>query len=250
MKKLTEVEWITSFEQVQGRKPTPEELYKAHQDGLIAPRKNRRNLIILAGALLAILVAIVIVFTVNNLDSQEASSTSKSGLSQTSASSETSSSQQVKTSSTDHQTASSHPSSDSSATPDANHETEAYTEESNRWNSSKASQLASLMVTWGNSMNQPGYKEISTSLPLRWVGDKTLVNSSYASSGSSEAAYTIVAVYEYYYGGNSVHRYFFTIKADGSPLVLYSATTNGDTYYVKETENTDLKAGYADIVNQ
>lgn len=32
-------------------------------------------------------------------------------------------------------------------------------------------------------------------------------------------------------------------------FVLYSPTTNGGVYYVKETENADLKSGYADIVN-
>ena len=41
----------------------------------------------------------------------------------------------------------------------------------------------------------------------------------------------------------------FIIKKDGTPFVLYSPTTNGGVYYVKETENADLKSGYADIVN-
>ena len=48
--------------------------------------------------------------------------------------------------------------------------------------------------------------------------------------------------------------YLFTVissplKKDGTPFVLYSPTTNGGVYYVKETENADLKSGYADIVN-
>ena len=42
---------------------------------------------------------------------------------------------------------------------------------------------------------------------------------------------------------------FFTIKKMELPFVLYSPTTNGGVYYVKETENADLKSGYADIVN-
>ncbi|MFQ8817507.1 MAG: DUF4767 domain-containing protein [Streptococcus thermophilus] len=50
-------------------------------------------------------------------------------------------------------------------------------------------------------------------------------------------------------GNVSVHHYFFTIKKMGLPFVLYSPTTNGGVYYVKETENADLKSGYADIVN-
>ena len=50
-------------------------------------------------------------------------------------------------------------------------------------------------------------------------------------------------------GHASVHRYFLTIKKDGTPFVPYSVTTNGGVYDVKETENADLKSGYADIVN-
>ena len=50
-------------------------------------------------------------------------------------------------------------------------------------------------------------------------------------------------------GNASVHRYFFTIKKDGTPFIPYSVTTNGGVYDVKETENADLKSGYADIVN-
>ena len=49
-------------------------------------------------------------------------------------------------------------------------------------------------------------------------------------------------------GNASVHRYFFMIKKDGTPFVPYSVTTNGGVYDVKETENADLKSGYADIV--
>ena len=58
-------------------------------------------------------------------------------------------------------------------TPDANHAKEAYTENP-RWTNDKASRLASLMVSWGNQMNQPGYKEITneaSSLPIRWMSD-------------------------------------------------------------------------------
>ena len=56
-------------------------------------------------------------------------------------------------------------------TPNSNHAKEAYTENL-RWTNDKASRLASLMVSWGNQMNQPGYKEITneaSSLPIRWM---------------------------------------------------------------------------------
>lgn len=248
MKKLTEVEWITRFEQVQGRRPTPEELYKAHQEGLIAPKKNRRNLILLAGALLALLIAIGIMVTVNRLDNNTVATSDRSSRSEQS-SSQRSSSQSSQESSTSREASSVSSSTDAIQAPDANHASEAYSEAEHRWNSDKASRLASLMVTWGNSMNQPGYKEITSqaqNLPIQWYNDQPL-NYSYAASGLSDAEYTIVAVYERW-ESVSVHRYFFTIKSDGTAFVLYSATTNGGVYKVKETENADLKAGYAQIV--
>ena len=39
------------------------------------------------------------------------------------------------------------------------------------------------------------------------------------------------------------------LKKDETPIVLYSPTTNSSVYYVKKTENADLKSGDADIVN-
>ena len=40
MRKLSETEWISRFEQVQGRKPKPNELQLAYQSGLIGGSKN------------------------------------------------------------------------------------------------------------------------------------------------------------------------------------------------------------------
>ena len=39
------------------------------------------------------------------------------------------------------------------------------------------------------------------------------------------------------------------LKKDETPIILYSPTTNSSVYYVKKTENADLKSGDADIVN-
>ena len=39
MRKLSEAEWINRFEQVQGRKPKPDELQLAYQSGLIGISK-------------------------------------------------------------------------------------------------------------------------------------------------------------------------------------------------------------------
>ena len=58
MRKLSEAEWISRFEQVQGRKPKPDELQLAYQSGLIEVSKNYNYIYILLGSLLAIVVAI------------------------------------------------------------------------------------------------------------------------------------------------------------------------------------------------
>ena len=101
-------------------------------------------------------------------------------------------------------------------------------------------------------MNKSRYKEITMNpLLCLSVGCRTMVclwMQPMATTGNSNSEYTIVSVYERW-ENVSVHRYFFTIKKDGTPFVLYSPTTNGGVYYVKETENADLKSGYADIVN-
>ena len=58
MRKLSEAEWIGRFEQVQGRKPKPDELQLAYQSGLIGISKNYNYIYILLGALVAIVVGI------------------------------------------------------------------------------------------------------------------------------------------------------------------------------------------------
>ena len=239
MRKLSEAEWISRFEQVQGRKPKPDELQLAYQSGLIGISKNYNYIYILLGALVAIVVGIgltLVSSSMKNVKQTKSSATVASSI----------------FSSTDKaSTKLSESSSASIDTPDANHAKEAYTENP-RWTNDKASRLASLMVSWGNQMNQPGYKEITneaSSLPIRWMSDHNqTVDATYAANGNSNSEYTIVSVYERW-ENVSVHRYFFTIKKDGTPFVLYSSTTNGGVYYVKETENADLKSGYADIVN-
>lgn len=245
MRKLSEAEWISRFEQVQGRKPKPDELQLAYQSGLIGISKNYNYIYILLGALVAIVVGIgltLVSSSMKNIKQTKSSATVASSIVSSRETTSTSSSKNTK---------SNESSSASINTPDPNHAKEAYTENP-RWTNDKASRLASLMVSWGNQMNQPGYKEITneaSSLPIRWMSDHNqTVDATYAANGNSNSEYTIVSVYERW-ENVSVHRYFFTIKKDGTPFVLYSPTTNGGVYYVKETENADLKSGYADIVN-
>lgn len=171
MRKLSEAEWISRFEQVQGRKPKPDELQLAYQSGLIGISKNYNYIYILLGALVAIVVGIgltLVSSSMKNVKQTKSSATVASSIfsstEKASATSSTSLAGNTKTSES---------SSASIDTPDANHAKEAYTENP-RWTNDKASRLASLMVSWGNQMNQPGYKEITneaSSLPIRWMSD-------------------------------------------------------------------------------
>ena len=221
MRKLSEAEWISRFEQVQGRNPKPDELQLAYQSGLIEVSKNYNYIYILLGSLLAIVVAIGISLISGTTHQQsEGPSTMASTL-----------------------FASTGISSDNSS---------ASASENPRWTNDKGSRLANLMVSWGNQMNQPGYQEITkeaSTIPIHWGSDRDqVVDATYAANGNSSSEYTIVSVYERWQG-TTVHRYFFSIKRDGTPVVLYSSTTNCSIYYVKETGNENLKSAYADIVS-
>lgn len=181
MRKLSEAEWISRFEQVQGRKPKPDELQLAYQSGLIGISKNYNYIYILLGALVAIVVGIgltLVSSSMKNVKQTRSSATVASSIfsstDKANAKPSTSSIENAKTSES---------SSASIDTPDANHAKEAYTENP-RWTNDKASRLASLMVSWGNQMNQPGYKEITneaSSLPIRWMSDHNqTVDATYA----------------------------------------------------------------------
>lgn len=143
MRKLSEAEWISRFEQVQGRKPKPDELQLAYQSGLIGISKNYNYIYILLGALVAIVVGIgltLVSSSMKNVKQTKSSATVASSIfsstEKASATSSTSLAGNPKTSES---------SSASIDTPDANHAKEAYTENP-RWTNDKASQLASLMV--------------------------------------------------------------------------------------------------------
>ena len=62
-----------------------------------------------------------------------------------------------------------------------------------------------------------------------------------ATTGNSNSEYTIISVYERW-GNASVHHCFFTTKKRRNAHC--SLLTN---YYVKKTENADLKSGDADL---
>ena len=71
MRKLSEAEWISRFEQVQGRKPKPNELQLAYQSGLIGVSKNYKYIYILLGSLVAIVVAIGLTLVSSSMKSDK-----------------------------------------------------------------------------------------------------------------------------------------------------------------------------------
>lgn len=125
------------------------------------------------------------------------------------------------------------------------------------WSPEKSRQLADFMVTWGNSMNQPGYENL-TNTETGFVDKNGIrlndqdVTSEMSKDGTGNSDYQVVAIYRYYYGVR-MHTYYFSIQADGTPVVLYSAQNQGNAenkFYMKETANDELKAGFAAIVSQ
>ena len=83
MGELSEAEWISRFEQVQGRKPKSDELQLAYQSGLIGVSKKYNYIYILLGSLVAIVVAIgltLVTSSVKNDKQTQSSSTVDSSI--------------------------------------------------------------------------------------------------------------------------------------------------------------------------
>ncbi len=86
---------------------------------------------------------------------------------------------------------------------------------------------------------------VTSCLPIRWMSDHNqTLDATYAANGNSSSEYTIVSVYEM--GKCICSPLFLYHQKDGTPFVLYSPTTNGEhSNTCQETENADLKSGYA-----
>ena len=83
MRKLSEAEWISRFEQVQGRNPKSDELHLAYQSGLIGVSKKYNYIYILLVSLVAIVVAIgltLVTSSVKNDKQTQSSSTVASSI--------------------------------------------------------------------------------------------------------------------------------------------------------------------------
>ncbi|HFI0231053.1 TPA: DUF4767 domain-containing protein [Streptococcus suis] len=131
------------------------------------------------------------------------------------------------------------------------------TNETPLWTQEQSQQLADLMVSWGNSMNQSGYQDVTNVVREQTVvvADGSGVAPDYSvdfiTDGTGKAEYHIVGIYQFSQvvaGGKLEHNYLFTIKKDGTPVVLYSSISQDNIYKVRVTDNADLKEGFEKIV--
>ena len=101
-------------------------------------------------------------------------------------------------------------------------------------------------------MNKSRYKEITMNLlPCLSVGCQTITRLWMLLMPQMVIAVLSIPLFRFTRDGKM---YLFTVissplKKMETPIVLYSPTTNSSVYYVKKTENADLKSGDADIVN-
>ncbi len=143
---------------------------------------------------------------------------------------------------------------------------------SGKWNAQKAQELATFMTSWGTTMQQT-YQAYTPGNNVDFYGsqlpDQALKNGNggwtvalnkspitlkWSENGTAaNGEYAVVATYS---DANTQpefkkHFYFFTIK-DGQPYVLITMQNQGNAenyLYVSETENTDLRNRFANIVN-
>ncbi|HEM6310269.1 TPA: DUF4767 domain-containing protein [Streptococcus suis] len=125
------------------------------------------------------------------------------------------------------------------------------------WTQEQSQELADLMVSWGNSMNQSGYQDVTDTVRERSLavvdgsGAGPNYSVDFSTDGTGQAEYHIVGIYHYskvVAGGNLDYNYLFTIKNDGTPVVLYSPTSQDNIYKVRVTDKSDLISGFSDIV--
>lgn len=133
------------------------------------------------------------------------------------------------------------------------------TTETPLWTQEQSQELADLMVSWGNSMNQSGYQDVTVAVRERSLavvdesGGGPNYSVDFTTDGTGQAEYHIVGIYHFskvLAGGKMEHNYLFTIKKDGTPVVLYSPTSQDNIYKVRVTDNADLTKGFESIVEE
>lgn len=134
------------------------------------------------------------------------------------------------------------------------------------WTSAKASALQQFMTSWGQSMGQQ-YRSYDATHPVDFYGMKvpsefdhmppaigqTKISYTLSADGTTTADYAVVAIYSdaATAGFGDAHLYLFTLH-HGTPEVLVTMQNQGNEnnwLYFTVTENADLKAGFAKLVD-
>lgn len=74
------------------------------------------------------------------------------------------------------------------------------------------------------------------------------VDLSWSTNGENGKAFQIVAVATGNKNGNGYPTSYLFCLHNQRPVVFMSETTNGDTFYIQDTQNAELQAGFAKIV--
>lgn len=133
------------------------------------------------------------------------------------------------------------------------------------WDDAKEKQLADFMDDFGDKMDQDydeyngddaletnagqKYPDIFEDTDFKLTDDNKVINIGWDPELKKDDDYHVVSIFNYDGDSDESHiTYLFCIH-DNQPVVLVDQTTNGDDVSVKETENADLKNGFAKIVN-
>ncbi len=134
------------------------------------------------------------------------------------------------------------------------------------WNASKEKQLSAFMKSWQAKMGQTYQGTYDGKQPnhLGYIFPKAItsgemnnrvswgnqpVDLSWSTNGENGKEFQIVAAATGGKdGGESFPTSYLFCLHNQRPVVFMSQTTNGDTFYIQDTQNAELQAGFAKIV--
>lgn len=133
------------------------------------------------------------------------------------------------------------------------------------WNTSKEKQLSAFMASWQTKMGQTYQGTYDGKQPnhLGYIFPKAItsgemnnrvswgnqpIDLSWSTNGENGKEFQIVAVATGGKGGEGFPTSYLFCLHNQRPVVFMSQTTNGDTFYIQDTQNAELQAGFAKIV--
>ncbi|MBZ5946457.1 DUF4767 domain-containing protein [Leuconostoc gasicomitatum] len=219
---------------------------------------KQRNSILILSTIVAIFVIVGVVYKQSKSTDQAQHNTSKAT---TSAQLKSSSLKSSSSSSSNATITNSSSNNDTNTSASSNNSTKA------TWSADKQNKLSSFMSAWQSKMDQsfvgtydgqePNYYGITFPTDLtngkynnHVKFDEVTTAVTWSPDGSGESANKVVAIASGKVSKNNFNMalYFFVIQ-NNQPKVYISRTTNGDDLYFSETQNNDLKSGFANIFN-